>query len=557
FSSDVFVSFGSQDAYTFFPTIYGGLISLLGTSPAAALLTFGGALAVICATWWLARGVSDHRSAWLAAGLVAALPTAYGSGGGFALVEAFVTPRAWAEALVLLGIGFQVRGHLLPVFGCLAVALLVHPVMAFPGAVVIALLAVSRISWRWQYIVLFGAAIVFAVVAALPLQRWQLDQQWSAVIGHGEYLYIHNWTLPDWTVVLRTACTLGFAAVVVPRARSVAVATLAAMAGLLLLSAVGADLLHLALIVQGQAWRVTWLVLAISIAFCPATIVACLAESLMLRCAGLLLAAAWIAGSNGLALLLTLCATFCALLGFAGLSRKAGAPLGRSVKYAVLLLVVCSLAVASLEAADELNEARSSTWQVVRTLASDGVAPACLLVLASYGVSRLHGNLNVLTGMVALSVFLLAATCSKAWQEWRNTYYTPAVRSAFAPWRQRIPPGSDVLWATRLLTHSDPSFVWLALDRPSYFSSIQGASALFSRDAAMEISRRLDTLPVALPIEHPRNMTITGDSLPQVSCSSVPVKYLISSAPVAMAEIVPAPADAPEPFRRLRLYICP
>lgn len=114
-----------------------------------------------------------------------------------------------------------------------------------------------------------------------------------------------------------------------------------------------------------------------------------------------------------------------------------------------------------------------------------------------------------------------------------------------------------MIWAIRLIPGSDPTTVWLILQRPSYFSSVQFNSALFSRDAALELSRRLDALPRWLNTEQPVKIVYTGDWVENPMCADVPARYVITEVRIPDATVVPAPEDAPPPFDGLTLQICP
>jgi hypothetical protein len=69
--------------------------------------------------------------------------------------------------------------------------------------------------------------------------------------------------------------------------------------------------------------------------------------------------------------------------------------------------------------------------------------------------------------------------------------------SAFADWRNAIPPASNVFVAP---SHNSAAFAWFSLRRPSYLSVDQSAGVVFSRATAMEIVRRSQVL---LPVLDP------------------------------------------------------
>lgn len=504
YDNDIFLRLGSQDDYTLFSPFYGWMIWLFGTEPAAALLTFTGAMVVLAAAWWLARACVAPHWAWIAAGLLAALPTTYGSGGGFAVIEGFVTPRAWAEAATLLALGLWMRGWRWRALACAALAFFFHPLMAFSGAVLLAVMGLVMPHWRrlWPLAALALLALVAGLAGWVPLARWQFDPEWTRILGYGDYLRMANWARHDWTAVTRLAVTLAVAAICLrDRARQLAIGTLLTATGLLLLAWIGGDLLNLALIVQGQAWRVTWIATTVAILLLPAVFAACWNEGGLRRCGALLLAAGWLGGNTTLGLVPTLLAlATVAAVPLLRLPQRMAFHLPRIVGVLLAVLAVCVAA----------------EWWI----SSGGISPGQL------------GN-------------------------WTRGYYSDAARQAFAPWRALIPPRSEVLWATRQRALSDPAFVWLVLERPSFFSSIQSTSTLFSRPAAMAVIDRARTIPPRLPFEHPFNMTITGGSGTPLRCAEIPARYIITPVPIADARLIPAPAGAPPPFDQLRLNICP
>ena len=91
----------------------------------------------------------------------------------------------------------------------------------------------------------------------------------------------------------------------------------------------------------------------------------------------------------------------------------------------------------------------------------------------------------------ALLIVSAAACCALApvtWSAWTEVTYEPTDKALFASWRAKIPPGTEVLFP------ENPLLVWIMLERPSYISGSQGASALFSRSAAMFMYGRVTVL---------------------------------------------------------------
>ena len=77
---DLFVRYGAQDHFTIFSPLFATAIQGLGLEPAAAIMTFATHFALFGAAWLLARRLMPAAMALLAVGLLAVLPSWYGSG---------------------------------------------------------------------------------------------------------------------------------------------------------------------------------------------------------------------------------------------------------------------------------------------------------------------------------------------------------------------------------------------------------------------------------------------------------------------------------------------
>ncbi len=98
---DLFVRYGTQDHYTIFSPLYAAAIRAGGLEPGAAVLAFATHVAFFGAAWLVARRLLSASEALLAVGLLAVLPSWYGSNSVFAYIEGFLTPRQSAEHLRL------------------------------------------------------------------------------------------------------------------------------------------------------------------------------------------------------------------------------------------------------------------------------------------------------------------------------------------------------------------------------------------------------------------------------------------------------------------------
>jgi len=164
------------------------------------------------------------------------------------------------------------------------------------------------------------------------------------------------------------------------------------------------------------------------------------------------------------------------------------------------------------------------------------------------------------------------ATCaalivSGAWmlpltaQAWNYRSFDDSMRETFGEWRALIPPRTDVAW------YEAPMSTWYLLQRPSYFSSQQTGSVVFSRAAALETVRReREMLPLLLATglsnpDSPGILKLEGHrvraarTLAEV-CAATRVRFLVTRTDLHAAPLALAPHGAAPGFRALRLYRC-
>jgi hypothetical protein len=559
FLNDVFLKYGSQDSYTLFTPIYAAAISLLGTEPAACLLTSASVLALLVASWLLARSLMSAPFAWLGLGIFVAVPSFYGSGVTFAVLESFITPRLLSEALVLFALTAWLRN--LPSLSLISLfcGFLIHPLMAFPAAIVIVLMNWGTRYWRAFLQLAIGGLLlgIAALIGWLPITSWQLDDAWWPMAERVPHLVLHRWTVHDWARIGTLFATLGIAAICLhDSARRLVAAVLVTCALTLLLSWIGGDLLRVALIVQGQAWRSLWIATTFSALLLPWVVASCWRDAPLRQCGASLLVAAWIIGPTSIALALSVPAFLAVAYGRVRVSEQ----LARLViHFGRITLAVCILCVLSLAWSKQAELSTSSNtlgWlESIRTLSQEPLLPAFVL-LGVWLASRQIRSCTA-AGLLLLAVAIPATVViSNNAESWLKEDYPREAKQAFAAWRQVIPQGSDVLWATRFVSGGDPMAVWLLLERPSYYSSVQVNSGLFSREAAMELRRRGKMIPLSLPTELPFDI-VFGGHLGQVpSCKDIPVPYVVTDVPIRDAQVIQAPPSVGPPFNKLELRLC-
>jgi len=197
---DVILRFGSQDSYTFFSPLYAAAIRALDLEPAAALLTFFGQAAYFAAAWALARRAMSARQALLAVGLLIALPSDYGARQDFSYIEGFLTPRQMGEALVLASLAATLAGRQILCGVCLCAGMLLHPIMALAGFVMLFCLYVGVP--RPRVALALGSTVLgvsLAIVLLIPVGSFRpFDATWLDLIDSFGYLFISQWSIRDW-----------------------------------------------------------------------------------------------------------------------------------------------------------------------------------------------------------------------------------------------------------------------------------------------------------------------------------------------------------------------
>lgn len=563
YANDVFLRYGSQDDYTFFTPLYALVISWLGIEPAAALLTFLSQMAFLLAALFLARSLLAPHLALVAICLLLLLPDHYASARIFTYLEEFITPRQLAEALVLFGVATWLRGSRKLSAVLLTGAMLTHPIMGSAGVMLLVSLCLLP-HWRKVLPLVLLALMTMVFATAWLPAHWRIDDEWLAIVlGRAEYLSLFHWSGDDWGRAATIAATLVIAARTLRGdMQRLAIATLASTGALMLLALIGGDLLRISLVMQAQPWRALWLATVVAIVLLPAMFIVCWQENGLRRCGALLLAAAWLVPSENISLLIAPLAIAAAAFRYGNIESGQLRLLTWGSWAALGLVLLAAIAVSMLSLrAGTYNIAVSPALDTLRAV-STGAALTLIALLAVCYASRSADKRVPIALSVLLASLVVAAAVPTA-DTWFASRYGGDLKAAFGHWRAHIPPGSDVMWAADSTMGADgPVSVWLLLERPSYISRIQATTSLFSRQAALEIRRRTESVIKLLPdlqSLYPRNATIELPKPLLLSrvCQSTSVRYIVARASFVDATPVPAPPRVRPPFNNLKLYICP
>ncbi len=560
-SHDVFVRFGSQDEYTLFSPVFAAAIRWLGLGPAAACLTFACEAALFACAYLLARRHMSASLALLGVGLLFVLPTDYGSRDVFHCVEDFLTPRIPAEVLVLAGLTAMFASRFVIAGICLIGAMLLHPIMGSAGIALLLCMYVAIPRPKLSAVVIAACVatslLLSVAIHAGPFARF--DTQWfQEVRSSSKYLFPTIWTLRDWsrTSVPLAVLVVGWITGEEHRLRRLCGACLLVAAGGILLTLIYADLLHLIIVTAMQLWRWLWLANLVAIVFAPLIFRDCWNRAPAARAVPLILTSACVLRSEPEGLALAVLAIAYAL----ATSRIRDLRVIRAILVAsyALMLTAATTHIAEVSWRVPLDGFRTSAiTESVRWLrinAQDGLLYAAVLVVAW----RMSPRLASLRG-AAIFVLLAIAPCvvlaSAAWESWTDVQYTESLRAMFAPWRSRIPPGTEVIWP------ETPVGAWYLLDRPSYWSPSQLAGDVFSRRKSIELRRRELLIDAVLeklsPIRgtevYPGYFTRIGARGFRLLCADPALGYFVTHGdfgPTPFEPITPDPAR-----RRMRLYL--
>jgi hypothetical protein len=564
YARDLYIRFGSQDRFSVFAPIYAWLLRPLGVEHAASVLTLGGQVLLVLAAWRLARRLVPARWVPLALALLVSMPGVYGSRGIFRLMEDFVTPRIFSEALVLAALaGWQGGRRGLAVL-LIAAALPIHPLMAMAGVVMIFWLAFG-LDHRRAAALFIGLA--FAAVLVLGLLTdgppWQFDPAWLDIAHRSPFVFLERWSASDWGANLVSAVTLLAALPLASESiRRLLLASLLSAALGMALAWLGGDRLHLVLIIQGQPWRWMWIVTCLSLLILPWLAAQLWQRGALGRAGVLLLIADYLL--LGQVYVLPLLALTLGVLALCLYAPRIDPRRQRLVLLGAGLLTAIAAAVALGAWVTAMGHHRVSTelaqlppW--VRMLREGTqflyLVPA-LVVLLILAAQR-AGEAAARRLLAALAAAACVLVIPSAWAGWTHQDYGAAERAQFAAWRALIPAGADVLCP------QSPLFAWLLLERPSYLSQAQESSQLFSRAAALEVEHRVTALR-GFPDAIKAHLAAEQSDDPAAGtledlCAKVgsEMRFVVAFDDLKAAPIAIIAPTSATPYSNLKLYACP
>ena len=495
---DLFLQYRSQEEFSVFSRLYGYCIEFLGLDRAAAILTFTFQLLWYGAAFLVFRALLGMNLALLGTGLLLTVPCGYGGLRVFHLAEPFLTARLPAEVLSLLALWAWLAGKRIAAGIALVAAVLIHPLIAFPALLLIAL-AASAARWGGRMLpalVVAGCGLAIAGSYVLGGDSPIMEGRWLVVTQlRSKFLFLDRWNTLDWNYTLQGLLTIVIGAVVLKAPKARLLMRAAAWLGLagLALSAFYSLVAPLEVLVQGQPWRWLWPARFLAVGALPAIVLALWSSQGMRRAAAVFLAAGWLfvvpltTRSNSVmmtsALLMTLSL---GLVLVHGKVSESLSKLGLRSAWAVLCVVVlASMITVSLAWSMATSAQLAGTGlyahiaNVLRLVTPGAVVATACAVACLYHWTPARG-----AAVVAVGSLLVATALPGAARAWTANSYTGADRSAFEEWRSTIPRDAEVLWWESLRE------TWFLLERRAYLTRSQSGGVVFSESLADEIARR-------------------------------------------------------------------
>jgi hypothetical protein len=498
-STDLYFQNNSQDRYTLFSPFYAWFVGLAGLETAARLLTLFFTAWFVVAAWKLAAAITRRGTAWLAVAFVAVTAGDYGAGGVFHVSEQFLTARLPAEALVITALALYVRGRKRWGLSIAIAALLVHPLMALPGVL---LLIFAWLPFRMGLVAATGGLLTtFAIAVTAATMRPTaglliMDPDWLEIVRErSQFLFLQLWSFRDWDTNLRPLVYLAFITISsasLPLRKFCIAGLILGLSGLavaLIASLIG----PVPLLLQVQTWRWMWTACLISVLFLPATILKVWHdEKFGPLCAALLLGGWLIPGLGG-----TACVLLAVILAATGkrIPDRAAVYLGLAAAIVTLLILVSVGIGSRIPTHIQITEIRSNLATKIATVALF----VFLLWLVQVG-RPIRMTLVIFAGILMSLFWIAPASFNQA------RVLTPnSDRFEFSDWTDAIPATSTVLVAP---ARDVGTFVWFTLMRPNYLALDQSSGVVFSRLTSLEIRRRSDML---LPLTDPTWRILSGN----------------------------------------------
>jgi hypothetical protein len=500
---DVFLIYASQDRYTLFSPIYAFFIKHLGLQEAAISLLVLFKVCFYVPAWMLSRKLFDARTGLLTIALLIVVPIEYGAFHVFRVAEDMLTARSMAEALAMMGLCLHVYDRKNAGLAVAAFAVSIHALMALPMVLLLLSLHVSTRASLLAALAAIAAVLCMAAAAAaapqwIPDLLRVMDPNWLEMVRErSQFVFLQLWRLSDWESNARPFFSLALGMLVIRDERVRAICAGAMIVGVagLAIAFVAGIVGPSAVLLQGQAWRWTWVTgLTGVLMLAPTLLQVWRSERCGPLCAALLLVGWLVSALDGVYLI---AAALCLFYGRKHIA-PAAAPYLRAAAVVIGVLVLARI-VGTGWAALSSSPAHAGTENRILVIARTILGLECLPVALAFllGSWVLRSRSRVLSGSLALVLATATVCAAPGALENPLAEGTSAQIEEFSDWRDVIPPDDNVFIVPRYYT---AGFAWFTLQRPSYLTVDQSSGVIFSRATAVEIRRRAEVLS---PMEEP------------------------------------------------------
>lgn len=537
---DLFFRFGSQGELSLFTPFYGALVGWLGLDQASWWVVLTGGIAWVAAVMLLAhRMLGTGAAAGLAVLLAAVVTVSYSPNAGtFVLTENFATARSWALPLGLGGVAALVGDRRVLAFSLAMTSLLLHPLLGiWPVALCLLVWVRTGIAVTLVMLVVIAAAAVGLLDIDVPYLR-QMRGEWLVFSRDvapdilfrpaDERLVEHGAVLAGLLLAARRGSD---------HCRLIYRRALLLGSGGLALALIASFWLPVEILVQGQPWRVAWLLL-------PLAMMGLLDVGQRLgresRNGFLLLGVAGAVATMGPtwwlpALYLAAAGSFLPLEAW----RRLDDWTGQRRKYLAIALGLVWLLLLPGMVADwdiagrQLLQPWWTGAEWLHGLVAGGVWHIAVLAVvpAVWGLPQPPASWRMAAACVLLGLALFVLSqWDRRVESRRAEEMCYLERHCQAhPFLQEIAVGETVFWPARELT------VWLTLNRASYYGEVQRTGAVFSRPKFDEWRRR--------------NALVSAGREPRMLCADPALDWLVMGGDVSSA----SPRAV---WRKARLYAC-
>jgi hypothetical protein len=544
-ANDLYLQNNSQDRYTIFSSLYASLIGVFGLQPTALSLTVLFTIWFLAAAWYLAAELSNRDTAWLATAILVITVGSYGAYDVFHFSENYLTARSFAEALVVTAIACHFKGMRRLGLAIAVAALLVHPLMALPGLLLLVCLwlplRLGVLAATAGILTVLGVALAAVYVQSVARFITVMDTGWLEIVRQrSQFLFLELWSSNDWGRNARPLISLTLSALALQDARIRKLSAVAIIVGISGLAVAGiAGLIGpVPVLLQGQAWRWVWVTAFVGAILVVPTVLRVWEDEKCGALCAILIVAGWTFADVDS----TACLSLALMLWLvrAHISDHSARYLRWAAAAFGIVIATWIVANSWTIIASPFHAGRESLLvQRIRSVAGLQI-PVLILFFAFWYWIKSGRSLSVVSivclALLGTSLFIRPASFNQI-----GSIGSASAIEEFADWRRVIPSTSNVYVADG---QDLGAFAWFTLGRPNYLSVDQSAGVIFSRTTAFEVERRSAfLLPLMDPDwkllsriqEHasakdksaPPLRTLTGEGLIKI-CRDPNLGYLIA-----------------------------